>query len=271
MFIYILITIKREEKITFADIRNVGKLLDYMVTESASNPISKYEKIEQNERKILRELGVKFGRYHVFLYQLIKPEAVSLRTLLWKNFHQKFHELKPPTFGLNFLDDKNDYYDYVVQKKPLGTGHALLQAVSKNKEDFNTVLVLSGDNPLIRSNTLQALEEYHISELNMMTILTTEISNDSDFGRIIRDSSGNVKKIIEVSESTNDFELIKEGNSGIYCFQIYLLVPHFHWHSIECLVRAICHPSIHRRICSHRNREWYQHNQSKIQQLNQMM
>ncbi len=69
--------------------------------------VSEYLKsLEQNERKILRDLGVKFGRYHVFLYQLIKPEAVSLRTLLWKNFHQKFHNLKPPTFGLNFLDDK---------------------------------------------------------------------------------------------------------------------------------------------------------------------
>ena len=70
--------------------------------------VSEYLKIlGQNERKILRELGVKFGRYHVFLYQLIKPEAVSLRTLLWKNFHQKFYNLKPPTYGLNFLDDKN--------------------------------------------------------------------------------------------------------------------------------------------------------------------
>ncbi len=69
--------------------------------------VSEYLKnLKQNERKILRDLGVKFGRYHVFLYQLIKPEAVSLRTLLWKNFYQKFHNLKPPTFGLNFLDDK---------------------------------------------------------------------------------------------------------------------------------------------------------------------
>jgi ATP-dependent RNA helicase SUPV3L1/SUV3 len=69
--------------------------------------VSEYlKKLGQNERKILRELGVKFGRYHVFLYQLIKPEAVSLRTLLWKNFHQKYHKLKPPTFGLNFLDDQ---------------------------------------------------------------------------------------------------------------------------------------------------------------------
>ena len=69
--------------------------------------VSEYLKsLGQNERKILRDLGVKFGRYHIFLYQLIKPEAVSLRTLLWKNFHQKYYNIKPPTFGLNFLDDK---------------------------------------------------------------------------------------------------------------------------------------------------------------------
>ena len=76
--------------------------------------VSEYLKIlNQNERKILRELGVKFGRYHVFLYKLIKPEAVSLRTLLWKNFNQKYFELKPPQFGLNFLDDnkfKNKHF-----------------------------------------------------------------------------------------------------------------------------------------------------------------
>ena len=63
--------------------------------------------LAQNERKILRELGVKFGRYHVFLHRLIKPEAVSLRTLLWKNYHQKYFDLQPPTFGLNFIDNKN--------------------------------------------------------------------------------------------------------------------------------------------------------------------
>jgi ATP-dependent RNA helicase SUPV3L1/SUV3 len=66
--------------------------------------VSEYLKsLGQNERKILRDLGVKFGRYHVFLYQLIKPEAVSLRTLLWKNFHQKYHKLKPPYFWTKFF------------------------------------------------------------------------------------------------------------------------------------------------------------------------
>ena len=68
--------------------------------------VSEYlKKLDQNDRKILRDLGVKFGRYHVFLFKLIKPEPVSLRTLLWKNHNQKYFNLEPPTFGLNFLND----------------------------------------------------------------------------------------------------------------------------------------------------------------------
>ncbi|MDB4081333.1 helicase-related protein [Candidatus Pelagibacter sp.] len=65
------------------------------------------KKLGQDDRKILRDLGVKFGRYHIFLFRLLKPEAVSLRTLLWKNFNQESFDLSPPTFGLNFLDDKS--------------------------------------------------------------------------------------------------------------------------------------------------------------------
>ena len=70
--------------------------------------VSEYLKsLGQNERKILRDLGVKFGRYHIFLYQLIKPEAVSLRTLLWKNFHQKYYNVYNHLhLVLNFLDNK---------------------------------------------------------------------------------------------------------------------------------------------------------------------
>ena len=70
--------------------------------------VSDYLKnLGQDERKILRDMGVKFGRYHVFLFRLLKPEAVSLRTLLWKNFNQKYFDLTPPIFGLNFLEDKD--------------------------------------------------------------------------------------------------------------------------------------------------------------------
>ena len=72
------------------------------------------ENLRQEERKILRDLGVKFGRYHIYLHELIKPGPVSLRTLLWKNFHQKYFNLKPPTFGLNFLDDKNKNKSFML-------------------------------------------------------------------------------------------------------------------------------------------------------------
>ena len=62
--------------------------------------------IDQKDRKILRNLGVKFGRYHIFLHKLFKPNVVSLRLILWKNFNEKYYDLDPPTFGLNFLNDE---------------------------------------------------------------------------------------------------------------------------------------------------------------------
>ena len=79
---------------------NNGVLVRDNVTEYLKN-------LGQGERKILRDLGVKFGRYHVFLHKLIKPEPVIIRTLLWKNYHQKYFKLNPPTFGLNFIEDKD--------------------------------------------------------------------------------------------------------------------------------------------------------------------
>ncbi len=86
------------------------KALAYQLYEN--NGVLKRENVDdylknlgQNERKFLRDLGVKFGRYHIFLYKLIKPEPVVLRTLLWKNFHQKYLDFTPPTFGLNFIEN----------------------------------------------------------------------------------------------------------------------------------------------------------------------
>ena len=71
--------------------------------------------LTQEDRKMLRNIGVKFGRYHIFLFKLFKPSSVSLRIALWKNFHQKYFNLKPPTFGLNFLTKKNsDNVDFML-------------------------------------------------------------------------------------------------------------------------------------------------------------
>ena len=69
--------------------------------------VSKFlKKLNQDERKKLRRIGVKFGRYHIFLFKLFKPSSVSLRILLWKSYNEKNLDLSPPTFGLNFLEEK---------------------------------------------------------------------------------------------------------------------------------------------------------------------
>jgi ATP-dependent RNA helicase SUPV3L1/SUV3 len=64
------------------------------------------KKLEQEDRRTLRSLGVKIGRYHIFLHRIFKPSAVTIRILLWKNFFQNNSKLNPPKFGLNFLDLK---------------------------------------------------------------------------------------------------------------------------------------------------------------------
>ena len=105
---------------SLTDLRNINnsnasiRALAYQLYEN--NGVIKREQVKdfvknlsQDERKILRSLGVKFGRYHIFLFKLFKPNAVSLRIALWKNFHQKYFNLKPPTFGLNFLKEKKEY------------------------------------------------------------------------------------------------------------------------------------------------------------------
>jgi len=105
---------------SLTDLKNIDnsntsiRALAYQLYEN--NGVIKREQVKdflknlaQEERKILRNLGVKFGRYHIFLFKLFKPNAVSLRIALWKNYHQKHFNLKPPTFGLNFLKEKGNF------------------------------------------------------------------------------------------------------------------------------------------------------------------
>ncbi len=73
------------------------------------------DSLGQEDRKILRNAGVKFGRYHVFLFKLFKPSCVSLRTMLWKNYYPKYYNLNPPIFGLNFfVGDKGLNKDFML-------------------------------------------------------------------------------------------------------------------------------------------------------------
>ena len=149
------------------------------------NKVAEYLKdLGQNERKILRDLGVKFGRYHVFLFKLIKPEAVSLRTLLWKNYYQKYFNLKPPTFGLNFLED--------------------------DKIKNRNFMLLCGfekfDNIYVR---IDILERLFVQIINTNTEKEKEIKMNSDMLNLLGCSKNNFKKLLKnmgykIFEKEND-------------------------------------------------------------------
>ncbi len=108
--------------------------------------------------------------------------------------------------------------EFVWQKKQLGTGHAVSQVKNKLKDFDGTVIVLCGDVPLIKSNTLKNLLNFYTSSNSSATLLTFYPDNLLGYGRILRDDEGNVTGIIEESDANKEQLKIKEANSGTYCF-----------------------------------------------------
>ena len=113
---------------------------------------------------------------------------------------------------------KNENVTFAEQEKQLGTGHAVMQA-EKYIEDNEDVLILYGDTPLIKAETLQKLIDYHRSEDNGVSIISAVVDNSEGYGHIIRDKNGNFVKNVEYKDATEEEKLVKEINSGIYCFK----------------------------------------------------
>lgn len=113
---------------------------------------------------------------------------------------------------------------YAYQEEMLGTGHAVLQAESYLKDKHGKVVVLNGDVPIIRSETIKKLINKSIKNKEYATVLTAIYDNPNGYGRIIRDDGGNVKEIVEEKDATEEQRKIQEINSGIYCFDIQELL-----------------------------------------------
>ena len=105
----------------------------------------------------------------------------------------------------------------VGQIEQLGTGHAVMQ-VLPYLEDSQTILVLSGDQPLLKPETLRALIELHQAQEVSATVLTAYMDQPFGYGRIIENGE-NLFKIIEEKDATNDERKIKKINTGTYCFK----------------------------------------------------
>ncbi|MGL4988614.1 MAG: sugar phosphate nucleotidyltransferase, partial [Cetobacterium sp.] len=108
--------------------------------------------------------------------------------------------------------------EYVVQNEQLGTGHAVKQAKEKLNDFDGTVMVLCGDTPLLKEETLKNLYNYHKTTGAVTTVLTSIYQNPFGYGRILK-QDGSVIGIIEEKDATKEIKAIKEVNAGVYCFE----------------------------------------------------
>ena len=117
-----------------------------------------------------------------------------------------------------------DSVTYAYQEELLGTGHTTMQAIPYLKDKKGKVVILYGDVPIVRPETLQKLIAKSIKEDNDATVLTAMVPNPTGYGRIIRDEVGHVKEIVEERDATEEQKKISEINSGLYCFDIQELI-----------------------------------------------
>lgn len=121
------------------------------------------------------------------------------------------------------------HVNFVEQAQQNGTGHAALIGLTAlpgdELDDTSTVIVLPGDTPLLRTETIEALVNAHESSGNAATVLTALVESPTGYGRIVRARDGRVMKIVEQRDAVTEELAIHEINTGIFAFQRNLLGP----------------------------------------------
>jgi bifunctional UDP-N-acetylglucosamine pyrophosphorylase/glucosamine-1-phosphate N-acetyltransferase len=115
--------------------------------------------------------------------------------------------------------DRVEGLEYVLQQPQNGTGHAVQQLLSPLADFDGELLVLNGDVPLLRAQTLEALLEQHRHSGADVTLLSARLSDPSGYGRVVADAEGRVSAIVEHRDCTPEQRLIPLINAGIYCFR----------------------------------------------------
>ncbi len=126
---------------------------------------------------------------------------------------------------IDFLNGKFEGKDikYAVQAEQLGTGHAVMQSEGLLKDFDGEILILSGDVPLLKYETVEKLISEHFNSGNQATLLTTVFNDSFGYGRIVRDADGRFIKIVEEKDATEEEKKIKEINPAIYIVNAKLL------------------------------------------------
>src|SRR5918998_2862965 len=117
---------------------------------------------------------------------------------------------------------------FITQVEQKGTGDAVFAARDALASANSTLLVLSGDVPLVRAETLGALVHQHRTHRGRgaaCTLLSVRLEDPTGYGRVIRDQEGRFERIVEQKDATPEERQINEINAGIYCFETRLLFP----------------------------------------------
>ncbi len=109
-----------------------------------------------------------------------------------------------------------DNIDFVTQEEQLGTGHAVDMAAPVLKDFTGDVLILCGDVPLLREETIRKFISKHIENKADLSVLTADAPDPTGYGRIIRDINGDFVKITEHKDASEEERKVTEFNSGIY-------------------------------------------------------
>ncbi len=113
--------------------------------------------------------------------------------------------------------------DCIAQEEQLGTGHAVLCAEKELSRTGGTVLILSGDVPLVKSDSLRAMLDDHRENKPSLTLMTTTLEDPANYGRIVRNKAGGLLEIVEEKDATDTQKKIREINAGIYCAEVSFL------------------------------------------------
>jgi bifunctional UDP-N-acetylglucosamine pyrophosphorylase / glucosamine-1-phosphate N-acetyltransferase len=111
-----------------------------------------------------------------------------------------------------------DASSYALQEEQLGTAHAVMQAKDALEGKEGVTIVVCGDTPLIKAETMESLFRHHEETRAKATILTAIAPDPAGYGRIVRNEEGHVEKIVEHKDATELERNIKEINTGTYCF-----------------------------------------------------
>lgn len=113
---------------------------------------------------------------------------------------------------------------FVHQTEQRGTGHAVMAARDKLKGRNGSLIVLAGDGPMIKAETLRHLADTHREEHNDATILTVQMDDPTGYGRIIRDAKGGFSRCVEQKDGSPEELAVREVGVSIYCFEIPALL-----------------------------------------------